>query len=61
MHLEDVNREVILVGVLMMDFIPKIGGVKGALRSAWSRLRVVMISHYKRNIFTITSFRVVAN
>ncbi|CAL9019868.1 unnamed protein product [Prunus brigantina] len=28
----------------MMDVIPKIGGVKGALRSAWSRLRVLIDS-----------------
>ncbi|KAH0976634.1 hypothetical protein GBA52_026353 [Prunus armeniaca] len=37
LDLEDVNGEVIPVGVLMTDVIPKIGGVKGALCSAWSR------------------------
>lgn len=51
----------ILVGAPVTNVFPKIGGVKEALRSTWSRLGGVMISHYKRNIFTITSSRVVAN
>lgn len=58
--LDDVNRECILVGAIIADVLPNIGGINGALRSAWGRLGAISISHYKRNIFTITSSREVA-
>lgn len=58
--LEDVNRESTLVGAIIADALPNIGGIKGALRSAWSRLGAFSVSHYKRNVFTITSSREVA-
>ncbi|BFG34736.1 hypothetical protein CerSpe_210100 [Prunus speciosa] len=59
--LDDVHREIILVGALIADVLPNIGGIKGALRAAWGRLGALSISHYKRNIFTISTSRDVAS
>lgn len=59
--LDDVQREIILVGAIISDVVPNIGGIKGALRSAWSSLGALSISHYKRNIFTISTSSKVAS
>ncbi|CAB4313666.1 unnamed protein product [Prunus armeniaca] len=59
--LDDVQREIILVGAIISDVVPNIGGIKGALRSAWSSLGALSISHYKRNIFTISTSSEVAS
>ncbi|KAL6284702.1 hypothetical protein ACE6H2_015631 [Prunus campanulata] len=59
--LDEVRSEVVLVGSIIADEIPNIGGIKGALRSAWGGFGGLLIANLRKNMFTITTSRTIAS
>lgn len=53
LNIDDVQHPTILMGAMIADELPNIGGIKGSLRSSWSGFGNFQISHLRRNIFCI--------
>ncbi|KAK9932679.1 hypothetical protein M0R45_019904 [Rubus argutus] len=58
LSIDDINQPALLMGALIADVLPNIGGIKGSLRASWRSFGGVQISHMKRNIFSIKMSKV---
>lgn len=58
LSIDDFNQPALLMGALIADVLPNIGGIKGSLRASWRSFGGVQISHMKRNIFSIKMSKV---
>lgn len=58
LNIDDINQPALLMGALIADVLPNIGGIKGSLRASWRSFGGVQISHMKRNIFSIKMSKV---
>lgn len=51
--LDDVSDATNLIGAIIADKVPNIGGIKGSLRAAWSKFGNFQVSYLNRNLFSI--------
>ncbi|KAK9942560.1 hypothetical protein M0R45_008218 [Rubus argutus] len=61
LNIDNVNQPALLMGALIADVLPNIGGIKGSLRASWRSFGGVQISHMRRNIFSIKMTQVEAH
>lgn len=53
LNIHDVHQPTILMGAMIADVLPNIGGIKGSLHSSWKGFGSFQISHLRRNLFCI--------
>ncbi|KAL6204842.1 hypothetical protein ACLB2K_022109 [Fragaria x ananassa] len=51
--LDEVENGVTLLGALIADVVPNIGGIKGSLKTSWKEIGNFKLVHLHRNIFSI--------
>ena len=59
--LDEIDDEVVLLGALIMDVMPNVGGIKGSLYASWKHLGRFKITYLHKNVFTIKAPKDKAN